>query len=41
MDIYEVAQLVAFVLLVSVPLLSLDVAIRRSKHQHRRPGGRQ
>jgi len=40
MDTAEVGQLVAFVLLISIPLLFLDVAMRRSKHQNRRPGGR-
>jgi hypothetical protein len=39
MDMPQVGQLVLFVLLVSVPLLLLDVAMRRSKEPrgHRRP----
>ena len=40
MDTAEVGQLVAFVLLISIPLLSLDVAMRRLKRQQRRPDGR-
>jgi len=35
MDIPEVGQLVVFVLLVSIPLLLLDVGMRRSKLRHR------
>lgn len=35
MDMPEVGQLVVFVLLVSIPLLLLDVGMRRLKPRHR------
>jgi hypothetical protein len=35
MDMPEVGQLVVFVLLVSIPLLLLDIAMRRSKVRQR------
>jgi hypothetical protein len=37
MDMPEVGQLVAFVLLVSIPLLLLDAAMRRAKLRRRGP----
>jgi hypothetical protein len=40
MDLPEVGQLVAFVLLVSIPLLFLEAALRRSKQRRRDPGRR-
>lgn len=40
MDIYEVGQLVGFVLLISTALLFLEAAMRHSKHQRRAPGRR-
>jgi hypothetical protein len=43
MDMPQVGQLVAFLLLVSIPLLLLDTAMRRSKaargHRRTRDGG--
>ncbi|HEY8819472.1 MAG TPA: hypothetical protein VIM25_11730 [Candidatus Limnocylindrales bacterium] len=38
MDLPEFGQLVVFVLLVSLPLLLLDVAMRRTKSRRRGPG---
>ena len=38
MDLPEFGQLVVFVLLVSLPLLLLDVAMRRAKLRRRGPG---
>jgi len=38
LDLPEYGQLVVFVLLVSLPLLLLDVAMRRSKPRRRGPG---
>ncbi len=40
MDLPEAGQLVFFVLLVSIPLLALDAAMRRSRRQGGRPGRR-
>jgi hypothetical protein len=40
MDLPEVGQLVVFVLLVSLPLLLLDVAMRRTKARRRGRGAR-
>jgi hypothetical protein len=37
LDLPEFGQLVVFVLLVSLPLLLLDVAMRREKARRRRP----
>jgi hypothetical protein len=36
MDMAQVGQLVMFVLLVSIPLVTLDVAMRRSKPRNDR-----
>ena len=38
LDLPEFGQLVVFVLLVSLPLLLLDVAMRRAKPRRRGPG---
>ena len=38
MDLPEAGQLVFFVLLVSIPLLFLEAAMRRSRRQDRGPG---
>ncbi len=35
MDIYQIAQLVGFVVVVSIALLALDAAMRRSKSPRR------
>ncbi|MEA2620561.1 MAG: hypothetical protein QOC97_1334 [Chloroflexota bacterium] len=38
MDLPEFGQLVIFVLLISLPLVLLDVAMRRAKPRRRGPG---
>jgi hypothetical protein len=40
MEPIEIGKLVAFVLIVAVPLLFLEAAMRRSKRERERPGGR-
>jgi hypothetical protein len=40
MDMPAIGQLVFFVLLVSIPLLVLDAAMRRARRQGGRPGRR-